>query len=196
MCDAVGRCRPRPRCPSPPTQPSRIPPHTRLLRPHPVSAPPPQLLLDPTTYGANQLYIVGDYFYFFGSCCYLLSALRDTGWFWWAPHAGRCNPCFPTGPAEFGPQPLEVPSGDAEREYWGDIFATWGGGPQPMLAGAGKEVPTFSVPSPGGQSQRQHQRLIVGGVPAGVGHRTPRQSSQRSNVLRSGNSLRGADGLG
>ena len=48
-----------------------------------------QILLDPTTYGSNTLYIVGDAAYFAGSLAYLLGSLRDVGCCWWVPRFGR-----------------------------------------------------------------------------------------------------------
>lgn len=49
-----------------------------------------QLLLDPTLYGVNELYMVGDAAYLAGALAYLVGALRDVGCLWWVPRFGRC----------------------------------------------------------------------------------------------------------
>jgi hypothetical protein len=41
-----------------------------------------QVVQDPNQFGSNYLYRIGDYFYFINSILYLISALRDYGWFW------------------------------------------------------------------------------------------------------------------
>jgi len=48
-----------------------------------------QILADRSTYGVNLLYITADDIYLFNSCAYFVCSLRDAGWFWWAPTAGR-----------------------------------------------------------------------------------------------------------
>ncbi len=48
------------------------------------------LLLDPTTYGTNELFMVGDAAYLAGALAYLVGALRDVGCLWWVPRFGRC----------------------------------------------------------------------------------------------------------
>lgn len=48
-----------------------------------------QILRDPTQYGENYLYMTGDVLYAAGSYAYLIAALRDDGWLWFLPTAGR-----------------------------------------------------------------------------------------------------------
>ena len=59
----------------------------------------------------------GSIFYFFG-------ALRDGGWAWFMPLAGRCNTACPACPDDYGPHPVEVGAGPAEIEYWGPSWGT------------------------------------------------------------------------
>ena len=47
-----------------------------------------QIYLDPTTFGANFLYVQGDILYFVGSLFYLAASLRDNGFFFFMPTAG------------------------------------------------------------------------------------------------------------
>ena len=51
------------------------------------------MLLNPGSYGSNQLYIIGDASYFAGSIFYLLGGLRDAGWWWWMPLGGKVGGC-------------------------------------------------------------------------------------------------------
>lgn len=51
-----------------------------------------QIVADRSTYGVNQLYLLADDIYLFNACAYVVASLRDAGWFWWAPTAGRF-PC-------------------------------------------------------------------------------------------------------
>jgi hypothetical protein len=50
------------------------------------------IILTPERYATSGLYVVADVLYAVGSAFYLLSALRDDGWFWFMPLplAGRC----------------------------------------------------------------------------------------------------------
>lgn len=57
-----------------------------------------QILRDPSTYATNFLYTYGDIFYFMNSILYLLSCLRDDGWFWFMPVAGEPRPVLLRNP--------------------------------------------------------------------------------------------------
>jgi len=48
-----------------------------------------QIVRDPSLYGTDMLYSTGDILYACGASCYLAAALRDDGWFWFMPSAGR-----------------------------------------------------------------------------------------------------------
>jgi hypothetical protein len=50
------------------------------------------IILTPERYATSGLYVIADVLYAVGSAFYLLSALRDDGWFWFMPLplAGRC----------------------------------------------------------------------------------------------------------
>jgi len=48
-----------------------------------------EITLHPEEYATNFLYENGDIVYFVGSVYYLLASMRDDGWFWFMPLAGR-----------------------------------------------------------------------------------------------------------
>ena len=48
-----------------------------------------QILHDPSSYGSNTLYELGDLLYAIGSLFYLFASLRDDGWFFFMPTAGK-----------------------------------------------------------------------------------------------------------
>jgi len=48
-----------------------------------------QLQLDPSQYGADLLYVVADKMYMANALLYLMGSLRDIGWFWFMPTAGK-----------------------------------------------------------------------------------------------------------
>jgi len=48
-----------------------------------------QVQLDPSLYGSYYLYVDADYLYLANALVYLLASLRDVGWFWFMPIAGK-----------------------------------------------------------------------------------------------------------
>ena len=48
-----------------------------------------QITQNPAEYATNFLYENGDIVYFVGACYYMFAAMRDDGWFWFMPLAGR-----------------------------------------------------------------------------------------------------------
>ena len=90
--------------------------------------------------------------YFAGSVFYLVGALRDGGWLWWAPEQGRCaavpNPCQAgLCPAAWGP---EASWDDVEDA--GSVAAT-GAGKEPST---GEPIRLFTHPGAGNSKRSTH----------------------------------------
>ena len=48
-----------------------------------------RIFINPADYATDVLYTYADILYAIGAYFYVFAALRDDGWLWWAPHAGR-----------------------------------------------------------------------------------------------------------
>ena len=48
-----------------------------------------RIYINPADYATDVLYTYADILYAAGAYFYVFAALRDDGWLWWAPHAGR-----------------------------------------------------------------------------------------------------------
>ena len=79
------------------------------------------ILLDPTTYGTNIIYIVGDAAYLAGAVAYWIGAVRDVGCLWWVPRFGRFPDECPRIPAWCGVESDWAPLSEEERKVLTEV---------------------------------------------------------------------------